>query len=471
MAKQFEMRASHLVRSSLLVLSIWLLLTVAANSESDSPLPHELGILLTEGLQQNLQLQSLSAQVEQLKREIGFAGALDDPRIGLGLLNVPTDTFSLDQEPMTQKQISFAQKLPLFGKLDLKSKRAAILALRQQIILEAKRLEVARQISTSYYELAFVRSSIDTNAKLSDLVESLLQIAESRYSTGKALQQDVLQAQVELSKLLDEKISLRRRERTIEARLNALLSRDAFAPVKTGPLPTFGEVRLDLKELHQKGLEQNRAIAVKRAEIDQAELEVALARKQYWPDMDLRFAYGQRDEDLNGRDLPDFVSGQVVFNVPLWHNKRQGNQLASAQEKHQAAVKAYENLARALPFRIDEVVSAIEDTQDNMKLFRDALLVQVDSWAESALVSYEVGKLEFNSMISAQLRQLQFELQKLRYKTTILQNLAELDEILGRLPVQVKPTAENVSDHKSSNQSHNGQSANNSSFGRYWGLK
>jgi hypothetical protein len=99
--------------------------------------------------------------------------------------------------------------------------------------------------------------------------------------------------------------------------------------------------------------------------------------------------------------------------------------------------------------------------------------VQANSWAESALVSYEVGKLEFNSMISAQLRQLQFELQKLRYKTTILQNLSELDEILGRLPVQTKTMvgAEDVSDGNSSKSSHNGRSASNRSFGLYWGLK
>jgi outer membrane protein TolC len=462
-----------LLCSGLIVFAICLLLPAGAGSDSSSPLTQELEVLLIEGLQNNLQLQSLSAQVEQFKQEIGFAGAWEDPRIGLGLLNVPTDTFSLDQEPMTQKQISIAQKLPLFGKLDLKSKRAAILALRQQIILEQKRLEVARRITASYYDLTYVRSSLDTNAKLTDLVGGLLQVAETRYATGKALQQDVLQAQVELSKLLDDKISLKSRERMLEARVNALLSRDRFAPVRTGALPDLAEIRLDPKRLQQIGLAQNRAIAVTRVEIDQAELEVELARKQYWPDMDLRFAYGQRDEDLTGRDLPDFVSGQVIFNVPLWQNKRQDSQLEAARQKHQAAVKAHENLVRALPFRIDELVSAIEDTQQNMTLFRDALLVQADSWAESALVSYEVGKLEFNSMISAQLRQLQFELQTLRYKTTVLQNLAELDEILGRLPVEAENTAaaEDVSDRGSRIPSRNGSSASDRSFGRYWGLK
>lgn len=463
----------HFHRVTLLTLTIILLHTVAVYSNPVPPLSRELESLMVEGLLQNRQLQSLAAQVEQFNKQIGFAGSLDDPRIGFGVLNLPTDTFSFNQEPMTQKQISFAQKLPLFGKLDLKSKRAATLALRQEFLYQAKRLEVARQISADYYELLFVRKSLETNSNLTDLVSGLLKVAETRYATGKGLQQDVLQAQVELSKLLDEKISLNNRERALEDRINSLLSRERFSAVETGALPVLNELRLELNRLQQIGLEQNKTAAAKRVEIEQAMLEIELARKGYWPDMDLRFAYGQRDEDLTGRDLPDFVSGQVVFNVPLWKNKRQDNQLAAARERHQAAEKAYQAVIKSLPFRIDTIVRTVHDAQENLQLFREALLVQASSWAESALVSYEVGKLEFNTMIGAQMRQLRFELQAMRLQMTIMQKLAELDEILGQLPVDVdrKISPEGELIDKESASTVKSPSAHRNSLGQYWGVK
>ena len=70
--------------------------------------PPELGDLIDEGLEQNKEIQNLENQVESLKELIPFAGSLPDPRLGIGALNVPTDTFSFNQEPMTQKQIFMA---------------------------------------------------------------------------------------------------------------------------------------------------------------------------------------------------------------------------------------------------------------------------------------------------------------------------------------------------------------------------
>ena len=130
-----------------------------------------------------------------MKKEIPFAGSLDDPRLGFAILNLPTDSFDFDQEAMTQKQIFIAQKFPWFGKLDLRTQRATLNAVRQQAILDAKRLELARKIAVAYYELGFVATSLETNARLTDIVAQLLGVAETRYATGRGLQQDVLQAQ------------------------------------------------------------------------------------------------------------------------------------------------------------------------------------------------------------------------------------------------------------------------------------
>ena len=194
--------------------------------------PQPLGILIEEGLANNQDIKSLESQVKSLREEISFAGSLNDPRIGIALLNIPTDHFRFDQEPMTQKQIFIAQKIPWFGKLSLRSQQAAMKAIRQEAILKAKRLGLAREIATAYYELGFVTSGQKTNESLIKMLTQLLRVSETRYATGQGLQQDVLQAQVELSKLLDEQITLGKKRRTLEDRINSLLNRESFISVR-----------------------------------------------------------------------------------------------------------------------------------------------------------------------------------------------------------------------------------------------
>jgi len=416
-----------------MLLTLWIAMGMPAGGIADSPIwaSPPLTQLIEEGIAQNKEIKSLEDEVEGLKKEIPFAGSLEDPRLGFAILNLPTDTFDFDQEAMTQKQIFIAQKFPWFGKLDLRTQRATLKAVRQQAILETKRLELARKIAAAYYELGFVATSLEINARLADIVSQLLRVAETRYATGRGLQQDVLQAQVELSKLLDEKITLQRTRRTLEDRINELLNRASFITVLPPKNVSYPDLQLKVKQLQDKALKENPEFRVRQAQIDIAAKDIELARKDYWPDMDVKLAYGQRDKDLTGRDLPDLVSGSVTMNIPLWQNKRQNSKLAAAKKRHQAAINFYRNLVESLPHKVDALVTEIRDTQKNYRLFNEALLLQADQWASSSLSAYEVGKLEFNTMINARIRLLRFDLQTSNFMFKIYQKRAELEEVLG----------------------------------------
>jgi len=393
--------------------------------------PPALSELIEEGLAKNKELQSLAAKVESLKEEVSFAGSLDDPRLGIGVMSLPTDTFRFDQEPMTQKQLSIAQKVPWFGKLSLKKQSQALMAGRQQSILEAKRLELARQIATTYYELGFTASSLEINGRLTDMVSQLLKVAETRYATGRGLQQDVFQAQVELSKLLDEKIMLEKKHRTLEDRINELINRERFVPVTPPKGLPYPDLKLKLEALQAQSLRENPLLGVRQAEVDKARVEIQLAKKDYWPDMDFKVAYGQRDEDFMGRDLPDFITASVTINIPLWQKTRQDKKLAAREKTGEAAMRSYRNLVDTLPHRVNALVTEIRNTQENYRLFSDALVLQAEQWARSSLAAYVVNKVEFNTMVNAHIRQLRFELRTKRYLFNIYQKRAELEEVLG----------------------------------------
>ncbi len=390
----------------------------------------DLKALIDEGLTSNKEIKSIESMIESLKDNIDYADSLPDPRIGIALLNLPADSFKFDEQAMTQKQIFMAQKFPWFGKLNLKSQQAGLKVVRQQAVLEARKLELARKIASTYFELGFIAKGQEINLRLADMMKQIIRNAETRYATGRGLQQNIFQAQVELSKLIDEKIILGKKRRVKVDRVNELLNRLGFTPVNPPASIKCPDQKLNADNLTPMALKQNPWLKVKGIETDQARLGIKLAKKDYWPDMDVKVAYGLREEVMD-QDLDDFVSASVMMNLPLWQNKRQDKKLTATEKNLDAAIKSYENLADTIPHKIDALVTEINDIQKSYKLYKESLIVQAKQWAKSSISDYEVGKVEFNTMINAQIRLLRFELQSEKYLFEIYQKLAELEELIG----------------------------------------
>jgi outer membrane protein TolC len=315
----------------------------------------------------------------------------------------------------------------------------ALNAARLEAVLSARKLALEKQIATAYYQLGFIRSSEKINERLFALVSQLLKVAETRYATGRGLQKDVLQAQVELSKLIDEKIMLSKKHRTMEDMINAMLNRDSFAAIAPPEGLPHMNLILDLKDLKDRAMKQHPWLHAKQADIDQAAIDVELARKDYFPDMNFKVAYGQRDTSRKGPNWVDFISASVMVNVPLWHKTRQDRKLAAKGENHEAALDSYGNLAARLPHRIDSLAFEIQSIQESYGLFKDALIIQAAQLAQASLSAYEVGRLEFNTMINAQMRLLRMELMADMYLFNSYKKRAELEALIGGpLPEQIE---------------------------------
>jgi len=319
----------------------------------------------------------------------------------------------------------------LFGKLDLKLQIASIKVLRQEALLDVKRLEISRGVATAYYELWFIKKSKEINNRLTNIIDQILKVSETGYETGRVLQHDIFRAQVELSKLTDEQIDLNNRYRVGEDKINALINRSGYVPVILSDKLEYPDVKLNLDALNELALKQNPWVKIKQLEVDSAKIIIDLAKKDYWPDMNAKVSYGQRDKDINGKDFDDFFSASLEVNIPLWKKTRQDRQLASAVKAYDSSDKMYENFTETLPHNIDALVSEIHDAQTRFMLFRDSLIPQARQWAISSLSAYEVGKIEFNTMIDAQIRLLRFELQADNYLFMIYKKRAEIEEVIG----------------------------------------
>ncbi len=418
--------------SFIVVLNTIILLPIVCFAETMIWAPAPLGVLIEEGLSNNQSLKSLEYQFEALTEQVTAAGALPDPRLGIGLLNLPTDTFDFDQEPMTQKQIFIAQKIPWSGKRALRSEDAQWSVKQKEMMIDALRLTLSKDIANAYYDLGFVTKSREINDRMIELVDRILNAAESRYATGRGSQQNIFQAQVELSKLYNEQITLKTKHRTLEDRINSLLNRQSYQPINYINDIEAPDIKLSLPELESIARVKNPDLKIKEYQVQQSKTRISLAEKDYWPDFDIMAAYGQRDESQAGQDWADFFSATVSVNLPVWQNRKQDKKLAAAAAMHRSTEQSYENQVKNISHQLDALATEIINLQDNYYLYQRTLLPQAEDWARSALDAYEVGEVEFDTMISARMRLLMFELQGERFRMDIFKKRAELEMLIGQ---------------------------------------
>ncbi|MFO7838609.1 MAG: TolC family protein, partial [Desulfosalsimonadaceae bacterium] len=393
--------------------------------------PPGLQQLIDEALQNNHALRSRAAQVKALESRTHAAGTLPDPKLGFAVQSLPTDSFAFDQEPMTQKQIFLEQTVPWLSKLDLRSETTAQNARKEKAGLVAARLELARDVADAWYELGYVAESQRINDELIELLERIRRDAESGYAVGEGLQQDIFQAEVEISRLEDEAVRLESRRSTIEDRLHELTNRQdrkSIDPPSDLPEPDFS---FATEALAKSALARNPDLKGMQAAIKGAEAETRLAEKDYYPDFNIRLTYGQRDEDRTGRDLPDFFSAAVAMDIPLWHKSKQSSEVAAATENQRSARNRYNDLKTRLPYRISSLAAEIKDSRRRYELYKNELIPQAGQWARSAIEAYEVDKVEFDTMIEARIKVLNYRREASRLFYNIYQKRAELEAWTG----------------------------------------
>jgi outer membrane protein TolC len=180
--------------------------------------------LINIAMENNPQLQSLYSAIQADSAKIPQAGALPDPILSLNLLNLPTNSFAFDQEPMTGKQIALSQLFPFPGKLRLKEDISSEVATISAANYLEYRNQIIKDLKVGYYDLFFIDRSIEITDKNQQLLIQFADIAESKYTVGKGLQQDVLKAQVELSKMIDRLIQLKQKREVKQAHINTIIN-------------------------------------------------------------------------------------------------------------------------------------------------------------------------------------------------------------------------------------------------------
>ncbi len=406
-----------------------MLLPYSSSAQSEKP---RLNVdrLVDEALQNNPEISAVKIKWEIYKEKIPQSYALEDPMFGFGIVNLPTN-FSFKDEDMTMKEFSISQKFPFPGKRPLMKEMASKEAEAVSAEIQGKVHQIIKDVKTAYYELSHNYRTTEVTQRNKRILEDFAKIAETRYAVGEGIQQDVFKAHVEVSKMVDDLIMLGQRKRALEAKLNALLNRPPEMPLGEPEEVVLREFPFTIEELQKMALEMNPTLKGMRKMIEAKEKAYALAKREYYPDINFRFAYGQRD---NGPDMKrrDMLTGMMELNIPIYFKSKQDRKVAETKAEILATEAQYRAMKNEVLFMITDMASMIQRGERQIELYKTGILPQTSLQINSAMSSYRVNKADFMTLLDSQMTLYKYELEYHQALTEYEKNVASLGAAIGK---------------------------------------
>jgi len=420
-------RLSQLAKA--IFFSFLVFIPLSSQAQPEKPLLN-VDQLIDEALQNNPEILAAKKRWEVFKEKIPQAFALEDPMLGFGIINLPTN-FRFRDEDMTMKEISISQKLPFPGKRPLIREMAEKEAEAVFNEIQGKVHQIIKDVKTAYYDLSHIHRTTEVTQRNKNILENFVKIAETRYAVGEGIQQDVLKAHLEVSKMVDELIMLEQKKRALGAKLNALLNRPPETQVGIPEEVIFREFPFTIEELQKMASEMNPTLKVMKKMIESKEKAYALAKREYYPDFNFRFAYGQRDNGLEMKRR-DTLTGMMEINIPIFYKSKQDRKVAEIKADTQAIEAQYQAMKNEILFMITDMGSMIQRGERQLELYKTGIIPQASFQINSAMSAYRVGKADFMTLLDSQMTLYRYELEYHQALTEYGKNVASLEAATGK---------------------------------------
>ena len=400
------------------------LAAIPARAQGDA----QLAALLKEAAERNPDVIAARREADAAASRVEPAAALDDPMLEAGLLNVPTGNWSLSREDMTMKMIGISQRLPYPGKRSLRKEAASLEAAVSASNAREVVNRVQRDIKATYLDLWLADESLRIAEANLGVLRQLLSIAEARYGVGQGSQADVFKAQTQLSRMEEERLKLGRERPALEAELARAIGRpEAVVPSQA---PGIRIPVLRLESLKAAARASRPQLAAQQRLLDRSTAQVDLARKDYYPDFDLRLQYGQRDNYL-GMRRDDLVSITVAINLPIWGEKKRDPKVSEAEAARSQAGAMLQARLNEVDAMLRQQVSAAEQGLRSLRLYDGALVPQAKLAAEASLSAYRVGRVDFSTLLDSRMTAYSAEVGRAAALVAYGKALAEIEFATG----------------------------------------
>jgi cobalt-zinc-cadmium efflux system outer membrane protein len=405
-------------------------LMTAPNSgaRTDTPAAAEtlrLDDVVNEALDKNPEAQSAKHGIEALKRRVPQMKSLPDPTVSVGWAG-NLAPFSLQTaDPSSARTITVGEQFPYPGKLKLRGEIAGKEAEAAQSDYDAVQRRVAAEVKAAFYEYFYFDQAIRTTNENKDLLEKLSKIAEARYRVGKAMQQDVLRSQVEISLLLEKLTLLEQQRATAQARINTYLVRSPESTLPPAARVDPESIRYSLDELYALAASNDTAVVRNERMVERGHLSVALARREYRPDIGVGYMYQQRSELMHMNGFTFSTS------IPIFYKSKQRQGVAEASEDLLSAEKMHDNRLNEVRFELKQQYLAAKASERLVSLYSTGIVPQSSLALESSMSAYQVGTLDFSSMLANFTTLLNYETDYYRQVADYETAIARMESLTG----------------------------------------
>jgi outer membrane protein TolC len=339
---------------------------------------------------------------------------LPDPKLRFGAVNVPVDTFDLDQEQMTQIKVGVQQNFPRGDVLSIKQKQSQYLSRAALSMADDTQLKILRDVRETYLNLFYEIAAYQIIRETRKLFSELVKITESNYAAGRVNLQDVMLAGLELSRLDDRSTKIQAREESYRANLEQWVGDAAWNNISSDfpVLPVLPE-RVDLNQF----IPAHPLIRAESEKINASKQMTEMARQGYKPGWSLLVDYGFRSgNNPDGSERADFATAIVSLDVPLFTGNRQDKTVSSNQQKISAAQYSKDDQLRKLKHLYEKNQHLWVRLGEREQLYKNSLLAAAKNNSKASLKAYQSGVSEFDTLMRAQITELDVRLEDLRIR-------------------------------------------------------
>jgi outer membrane protein TolC len=418
--------------TSIWILGVSLLVFPAPRARAqDAPVGKatKLTDLLTEAEKNNPQIQAARHGWQSAKQIPTQVATLPDPQVVLQQTNVgsPRPFAGYTNSDFAYIGVGISQDLPYPGKLRLRGEIAQKDADASQQKYESLRRSVLAAVKMAYFQLGYLakrQKILDDDAQLLQQVE---QAAESRYRNGLGNQQDVLQAQLERTKLLRE-INMNQLEQgKLQAELKNLLNRSQTSTdIETAELSESTPV-YNFDQLLAEAKASNPELAGMQKMVERQGLQIDLAKKDFYPDFNVQGMW-QRTDPSQFRAYYQFTVG---MRIPIYRSRRQRPELAQAEADRDRAKSEFELQSQQTAFQLRQQFLTAEKSAELLKIYREGLMPQARAGLQAGMTAYQSNRQDFQALLASFLDVLKLDEE---YWQTLSEHetaLAQMEELTG----------------------------------------
>lgn len=349
--------------------------------------------LISELLQKNPEIQAARSRFDAATKRPSQAGTLPEPRATYSNFGVGHPFSRLNGSNFAYHGFSVSQEFPFPGKLALASEEAKREADSEQQKYQAVILDVTSRLKVAYYKWLVVNKAAELTRRHSDLLGRFEEIARNRYSVGKGLQQDVLKAQLEVSSLEQQIAMLDEKRQRAEAEIASLLAEPSVtlrAPAEIQPT----KFSMSLDELLRTTADSPRVRAEQKM-VDARAVGINRSLKDFRPDFGASFQWMR-----TGTNFPDYYMATVEVKIPIYYARKQRYALEESYSRLNEAKQNYRASQQQAIYGVKDQYLTIQSSERILNLHKTTLLPQAQLTVDSSASAYEVGSIDFLTLVS-----------------------------------------------------------------------